>query len=328
MEFSGFFKPYPANRPLKDEERQRQLHQKQRLEVNAGDDVTVIRFNATYMELMDKWFDSRGVMTTAAVMGIGFGLFIGGMFPYSYFMGEPTGEGFWWAAFVAAIISLLPLTLSIWSLKTDTFRYTHFPIRLNRKTRMVHVFRTDGTVLSVPWDEVFFCIAALPQRNWEIQGHVLEKDGVTVRETFAFPVNGAGERDRDQLPRYWEFIRRYMEDGPGAVAKNVEYCLPIAEHRESFAEGFHHLHARAHAAPTPLLVGVLLIYLATYPGRWIALRTSKIPQWPKEIDDVCIAEANDPYRKDASNNEPITDHTPIYFVTAIGIALLAWAWLA
>ncbi len=324
MEYSGLFKPYPANRLLKDEERQRQLHQKQRLEVDAGDDVTVIRFNATYLELMDKWLDARGIMTSVAVMGIGFGLFAIGVWPYFYFTSNQVGDGFWLPAIAMSVLAIAFLVLPFWLLKTDAFRYTHFPIRLNRKTKMVHVFRTNGTVLSVPWDEVFFCVAALPQNNWEIQGHVLDADGTTVKETFALPVIGTGERDREQLSRYWEFVRRYMEEGPSSVARLIEYCLPIAERRESFADGFHHLHARAHAAPAPILIGVLLIYLVTYPGRWFALRTSKIPQWPAEIEAVNVIETNDPYRKDSSGNAPVTDHTPIYFVVAISIALLVW----
>jgi len=105
MEYSGFFKPYPANRPLKDEERQRQLHQKQRLEVDTGDDVTVIRFNGTYLELMDKWLDSRGLMTFAAAMSLSLGMFVGGMFPYDYLAGNQLDEGWGWAAAAMALIS-------------------------------------------------------------------------------------------------------------------------------------------------------------------------------------------------------------------------------
>ena len=43
-------------------------------------------------------------------------------------------------------------------LKTDSFTYTHAPMRFNRKTRMVHVFqiKANAEVLSVPWDEIYF----------------------------------------------------------------------------------------------------------------------------------------------------------------------------
>lgn len=192
---------------------------------------------------------------------------------------------------------------------------------------MVHVFRTNGTVLSIPWDQVFFCIAALPQRGWEIQGHVLEKDEITIKETFALPVNGVGDNDREQLPRYWEFIRRYMEEGPAAVAQRVEYCLPITDRKESFTQGIHRFHGQVHALPAVLLIPVLLLYMLPYPGRWIAMHTSKLPVWPQEIEDACVIDSDDPFRKDASTNKPITDHTLIYMVLAFGAALLAaWVW--
>lgn len=326
MEFTGFNKAYPANRPLTDKEHERRLMQKQRLDIDEADDLSVIRFNSTYMEVVDKWFAWRGipatiglVFFTMATVFLVVMLFIFSSPPNHF------SETWPWFLLLCAIYAPL-LGLMWWIVKKDCFRFTHYPIRLNRKTRMVYVFRTDGTVLSALWDELFFCVAALPQNNWEIQGHVLEKDGVTVKETFAFQVVGTGEADRAQLPRYWEFVRRYMENGPQAVAKHVEYCLPIADQRESFTFGFHRMHSFAGAGPLPLMIALLLIYLAAYPGRWLAMRTSKLPMWPKEIEEHCVIEANDPYRKDASINKPITDHSLIYLVAAIGIGLLIWAW--
>lgn len=328
MDFNGFFGSYPANRPLTDKEHERRLKQKQRLDIDEADDLSVIRFNSTYLEVVDKWFAWRGVNSTIALVGLVGGIAINAIFwiPPSLEL-ESFLEGLPWALLMLAI-SVPFFLLMGWIVKKDCFRFTHYPIRLNRKTRMVHVFRTDGTVLSAPWDEIFFCIAALQQNNWEIQGHVLKKDGVTVKETFALPANGTGAADRDQLPRYWEFVRRYMEDGPQSVAKCVEYCLPIADQRESFTFGFHRMHSWASVAPLPLVIFMLLVYIATYPGRWLAMRTSKLPVWPREIENVCVIEANDLYRKDASTNQPITDHSLIYLVAAIGIGLLVWTWWA
>lgn len=330
MDFGGFFKPYPANRPLTDKERERRLLQKQRLDVKESDDLSAIRFNATYMEVVDKWFAWRGIMTTTSLVAItGVVVFWGAVI--MLVMEKPDillSDGDGWLLFGGMTVISAPFLLLMgWFLKTDAFRFTHYPIRLNRKTKTVHVFRTDGTVLSTPWNDLFFCIAALPQNNWEIQGHVLDKDGVTVKETFAFPATGTGAADRDQLPRYWEFVRRYMEDGPQSVAKHVEYCLPIADQRERFTDGFHRMHGQAHALVVPILIAVLLfLYILPYPGRWLAMRTSKLPVWPKEIEDACVIDPNDLFRKDATMNQPITDHSLIYLVAAIGIGLLVWAW--
>ena len=329
MEYSGLIRPYKINRPLKDAERQRQLHQKQRLEAEPAYQMSVIRFNATYMELVDKWFAWRGFLTTVAIAGIGI---MGGGWLAMLFgsLTTPGGINSDWLFLLLMFAMASPVFILIaWILKADAFRLTHFPIRLNRKTRMVHVFRTNGTVLSVPWDELFFCIASLPQGNFEIQGHVLDKDGVTVKETFAlFPeVSGSKAEGTTNLPRCWEFVRRYMEDGPNLVASLVEYCLPIADQRERFAFGFHRTHSWIGATPVPLQILILLIYIVIYPGRWLAMRTSKIPQWPQEIEAVCVVDTNDPFRKDASTNKPITNNMPIYWVAAIGLALVAaWVW--
>ena len=328
MDLNGFFGPYPVGRPLTDKEREHRLSQKQRLGVKEGDDLSVIRFNSTYMEVVDKWFAWRGI---AAMIGCVFSSLILFFLVALLVTTLSTPERFsndW--PFLAVMLAMAsPLLAFIWLMliKKDISRFTHYPIRLNRKIQTLHVFRTDGTVLSAPWREIFFCIADLQKGNCEIQGHVLDKDGVTVKETFAFPVTGTGAADRDQLPRYWEFVRRYMEEGPGSVAERVEYCLPIAERREGFTDGFHRMHGQAHALFAPILIVVLFfLYVLPYPGRWLTMRTSKLPVWPKEIDDVCVIEPNDPFRKDASTNKPITDHSLVYIVVVIGIALLYWVW--
>jgi len=307
MDFRGLAKPYPFNRPLTDAERERRLLQKQRQEVDPAYQLSVIRMNSTFMELVDKYFAWKGFLTTVA---LGFCCMIGGfllaMALYSLTTPGRMETDWPWLLLMFGMASPVFL-LFFWVFKQDNFRFTHYPIRLNRKTRMVHVFRINGTVLSVPWDEVFFCIAPLPQGNWEIQGHVLDKDGVTVKETFcAFPeIAGSRYESEESLKRCWEFIRRYMENGPTSVIEQVKYCLPIADHRESFVFGFHRMHFWIGAAPLLLQIPILLMYLAIYPGRWLAMRTCKIPIWPVEIKRVCPIEANDPYRRDASTNEQL-----------------------
>ena len=320
---------FAANRSLTDQERARHLFQRQRLDVQQADDLSIIRFNATYIEVVDKWFWLRGVVTTFSLAGIFGAIVVWGASFVTFLENQNLSHSDEWVWFGGlAAISAPFLWLMLFFLKSDAFRYTHYPIRLNRKTRMVHVFRFDGTVLSAPWKDLFFCIASLPQNNWAILGHVLNKDGITVDETFAFPVTGVGAADRDQLPRYWEFVRRYMEDGPQSVAKHIEFCLPIASQREGFTDGFHRMHWKSAGAPFPIMIGMLLLYLVSYPGRWLAMRTSKLPVWPAEIEAVCTIDPADPYRKDASTNPPITDHSLIYIVAAIGLGLLAWAWYA
>ena len=327
MDLNGLFAPYPVDRPLMDNEREYRLLQNHRLNIQEGDDLSIIRFNTTFMEIVDKWFAWRGI---ASMIGGVFSTMIVLFMVADLLNTLSVAEGNNWIVSVVTVVIAFPLLAFMWFMliKKDNFRFTHYPIRLNRKTKSVYLFRTNGTVMSAPWNEIFFCIADLQRGNCEIQGHVLDKDGITVKETFAFPVTGVGTADRDQLPRYWEFVRRYMEDGPQSVAKHIEFCLPIASQREGFTDGFHRMHWKSAGAPFPIMIGMLLLYLASYPGRWLAMRTSKLPVWPAEIEAVCTIDPADPYRKDASTNPPITDHSLIYIVAAIGLGLLAWAWYA
>ena len=303
MQYTGLAKKYSINRRLTDRERERQLKQKARLEVEPAYQLSVIRLNSTYVELVDKYFAWKGFLTTFAIIAAAMMSYfaIGSLFITPVTESETTEELFF-ALGVLVIVAPL-LFFLYWMFRKEAFAWTHYPIRLNRKTRMVHVFRTDGTVLSVPWDEIFFCIARLPQADYEIQGHVLDADGVAVKETFAFAMLTGSEKESELLKQHWEFLRRYMEgENLAPIYEHARYVLPIADKRESFKLGFHRTHADVGAVPLPFQAMILLIYLISYPGRWLAMRTSKLPVWPDEIEAQCRIDPDDPYVRDANDN--------------------------
>ena len=285
MEYTGLTKKYPVDRVLTEQEQHLRLLRHERLDLDPAHELSVVRMNSSFLEVVDKHYAFKGFMTTAVLAGLALvGWMLADMVWVSIREAGRLAND--WPYLLALLALFLPIgLLCIWLLRKESFAYTHYPIRLNRKTRMVHVFRLDGSVLSVPWNEVFFCLGALPQRGWEIQGHVLNADGQTVKETFAFAPHGVGEREREMLKQYWEFVRRYMEDGPQAVASEVKVCLPIAERRETFAFGWHRTHYHVGALPLVMQALMLVLYLVIYPGRWFALRTSRIPKWPADVDD-------------------------------------------
>ena len=58
------------------------------------------------------------------------------------------------------------------------------------------------------------------------------------------------------------------------------------------------------SSPLPL-IGIFDAFGATVDGadheslfRWIAMRTSKIPQWPQWVEDECRIEPHDPWRRE------------------------------
>lgn len=199
---------------------------------------------------------------------------------------------------------LIPAILfSFKLLKTEWFAWTHYPVRFDRKNRLVHVFRLNGSTYSVPWDSVFFTTGLSHRKDankdYYISGHVLADDNKTVIDTFCLP---ATHSDRKQLERHWEFVRRYMEEGPESVIGVVDFCLPIAKKREGYRFGQLYLLSGFNGAPLflfPLLF--VLAFIFSVP-RYLAMVTSRVPVWPESIESLCRIDKDDPYRVDASGN--------------------------
>ena len=64
---------------------------------------------------------------------------------------------------------------------------------------------------------------------------MLADDRNTVLDTFSFSVDST---DQDELRSHWEFMRRYMEEGPQDAYKRVEVCMPLNGQKESFRVAF------------------------------------------------------------------------------------------
>ena len=205
-------------------------------------------------------------------------------------------------------------------LRKESFNYTHYPIRYNRKTGMVHYFRPDGEIRSVPWRDVFFTVAS-GSNLWGIRGHVLADDGVTVVDTFGVGDTGtlrshAADPDTgqyeyaDRMRSHWEFIRRYMEEGPAEASQIVRFCVPVTDRKETPAGAFHRAFGLFRGSSIFQIV-MAPFCLWMFLGRLIAIATSQIPQWPAEINAACAIEPNDPYAiRGNAQSEPIPDKAP------------------
>jgi hypothetical protein len=296
MGYTGLLKPYKINRPLSDVDRANQMHQKKKLDVKTSHELTVIEINSSYIEVVDKFFYWKGGMTTGCILLL---TMMGcALLSLAYITAFVNKDWESWVFLLFACLGYSPLVWLFTKSIRKEINYTHYPIRLNRKTRKVHVFRQDGTVLTTPWDKLFITQVPVTGRDWEFQCHVLAPDGITILETFGLPALGYGEAGREQCKGYWEFIRRYMEEGPARVYDEISGCLPIKQQRETFKFIYHRL-AYSVGSYNPMILG----YYGFYgPGRWLAMRYSKIPQWPADIEAQCPVEANDPYFKDASMN--------------------------
>ncbi|KWF70582.1 hypothetical protein WL92_08020 [Burkholderia multivorans] len=304
MDYTGLLaKKYRVNRKLTNEERLNRLDQKVRQDIEPFYNISVIKLNSVYLECVDRWFIYRGSATALILIFFVSAVFmlIGPWLLTSSPHLVPTVSDLVWMLTVALIYAP-GCSLLMWFFLKESFSWTHFPIRFNYRNKKVYVFRRDGTVLIADWNNMFFtlgrCERTVGQQNWDIRGHVLDEDGETVRETFALP----GDTMRvDQLKHCWEFVRRYMEEGPASVYRDVYWCHDIAERREKYKAGLRYMFFSLNGQPIGQILLSPVFFVASL-GRWFAMRTSKIPVWPAEIEAECAVEPFDPYLRDASRN--------------------------
>lgn len=303
MNHSKLTQCYPLNRKLTDEERQNQLRQKERLDVEPIYNASTIKFNSTFVEIVDRLFNYRGMHTATAAF-ISISLFFMLFIPlFSDLLHERAltkttllGTGILFCINAPAIVAL------IWSICKESFRWTHYPIRFNRRNRMVYVFCFDGVVRSAKWDDLFFTLGRFEWTPggsiWDIRAHALKADRETVEWTFALPCDSEYIH---QLKMFWEFVRRYMEEGPASVHDGVLWCHDIATQRETYHAGLDALYQTFNGQPFYQIAGAPIFRLIAL-GRSFVMKTSKTPVWPDEVEAQCKVDPADPYLLDASNN--------------------------
>ena len=304
MDYTGLTTKFPNDRPLTDFEKQHHLKQKSRLDVPLLAQLCVVKIDSNRLVSVDRWYGWRGFLALVggviALIGLGAVLMFCGLLVFG---DVPNENGLWEALFFGIAMFLAVLALGAWMAGKEMFRWTYYPIVLDRKRRLVHVFRLDGSVLTAPWDKIYFTLGRgkgpVGQFNWDIRGLILAEDGVTVKETFAFCIATSRVENAHS---HWEFLRRYMEEGPQAVLDAVLYCMPVDGKRESFAFSKERIFANDAQSP-----GIMYVVMAPFNYlhaimRWVVMQTSKIPAFPPEIEATLQPEPGDKYARDASMN--------------------------
>jgi len=303
VDYTGLTSTFSNDRPLNDFDRQHHLKQKARLDVPLLAELCVVKMNSNRLVSVDRWYGWRGLAALIGAIGVLFG--VGGILMLAWILvvGElPNENGLWVAVFISMAMAAGLAGAGAWGACKEMFRWTYYPIVLDRKHRQVHVFRLDGTVLTAAWDKLYFTLGRgkgpFGWHNWDIRGLILDADGVTVRETFAFSMVTS---EIEGARSHWEFLRRYMEEGPQAVWDAVLYCMPIDGKPESFAVSKERVFANYAQIPLIYLIMIPFNYLHAIM-RWAVMQTSKIPAFPPEIEATLQPESGDKYVRDASMN--------------------------
>lgn len=327
---------YPVNRSLTDDERANRLDQKTPLDVSPNDYLSVIDFNSTYLDLVDRWYPVKGFNTWVGFLIGAVLLFVVGFFGWALVFDtgglDPDEQWVPWVGWGLLIpLGLLFLYGAFSLVRTECFRWTHYPMRLNRKSRQVHVFQQDGSVLVACWDDLYIVLAdaftPFIGKTYDLRAHVLQADGKTVEASFSLGYVFAG--NQDSIRRLWEFVRRYMESDSGVPESfhNLEFLMPLKERREGFAFGvLRTFMTFLHWPALQLVFSIPFSWIAV--GRWFAMSTGEIPAWPDDVLASGLVGENDPYQKDWRANPPFTSkqiYWPWFcflFGIAVSIAIL------
>ncbi|MGY0634591.1 DUF6708 domain-containing protein [Luteimonas sp. A478] len=311
--YTGLIKKFAVNRPLNNQDRNFHLDQDRRLDVKPYPDLMVIKLNSTYVEVVDKYFQGKGFLSLM-VLAFSIMVFVFGGAVFSTVVDEivqiePDQAHINFGVGMGGASILFGIGV-IWFGRVEWRGYTHYPIRLNYKTQMVHVFRKDGSVLSVPWADLYFTLDYDFSyfRFWHIHGHVLAEDRETVLETFALGMSGdVSAGGLRLLHAHWEFFRRYMAEGPESVAGYVRHAMPVDGKRESFRSGYEVIMSELrYDHPVADMFRAILwpFFFLQSLVRWVVMRTSRMPRWPAEIEDVNKVSPDDPYSIDSWINPP------------------------
>lgn len=283
-----------VNRPLTKDEKTNRLSQKERSPCAPWYQNSVIKMNATFLECTDVVFGHKGIVATFMLP---FPFMIG----YSLFdmLNDLVTKGTQDNPYlVIAIMFAVFLLISLFMLTIEYFRYTHYPIRFNRKTRKVYKYNFDGTVMVEDWDKLFFVLSPAVFGDQKVDGVRLAEDRETVLDNVALPFYA--DKNEPFLLSQWEFVRRYMEepDELPHLAGQVEQVMDIADRRETWWHGFQLQLTNYTGGILPILIVMFPFLFLISLGRWLAMQTCTIPVWPEEVEKECQIDPNDPYIRD------------------------------
>jgi len=179
-------------------------------------------------------------------------------------------------------------------IRTEVFTHRHLVARFNRITRQVHINRPGyaGGVVTLPWDAAAPVIDPKHEEYVGIGGVLIlgflaEQSGAGYDETMMLgrPMSGNTE-----LVGFWEYIRRFMEEGPDSVPrpKRLLKLHPFTWEPLRAAMRFMSLTWRPGGRLGTVIAATLLspLILLLALCHWISLLLCHQPRWPKIIEEA------------------------------------------
>ncbi|WP_321847503.1 DUF6708 domain-containing protein [Burkholderia diffusa] len=256
---------------------------------------SVIAFNESHMDLVDWSYHKIGPLEIIWTFVFSLSVCLIAYVCIDTFLVSSIQDSLFYSSVVVAVF--FPGAIWFSRILFMTFTgCTHYPVRLDRRNQMVHVFRHNGEggVSSYRWRDITFGMigGGALQRGYVqgvMAGYVRRPDG-----SYDYFRLGVMWPTEEGMRGQWEYFRRYMEEGPDSLPE-PEILLPIANKRESFRMGAQLCWFMA----GPMLGPAIFLAPLTVPGsllRWFIMHvTRRLPRWPQHIVDICPVSADDKY---------------------------------
>lgn len=276
-----------------------ELDKEEKVSEEAVNCSAVYRKNDVYLETshVDE-HDQRGFFT--AMMGFPaaavcvFFTYMALKISYRVYTGESGGH-----MAIAVVFMVAALMLTVWfvmqmHLRKDVFTYRHAAIRFNRKSRQVHVFYSPslGGARSYNWDDMIPTVEREAQHGFYVLS-MIAADPERERYYDTFTV-GQQLGKREDCLAWWEYIRRFMEEGPDSVPEPEWYLSDKLSLKESFLRWFPLREMKRDKArgldigPAKVRMVLMSPLLALFSlGHFVSMLTSRRVTWPPEIRQAC-----------------------------------------
>ncbi|ODB37655.1 hypothetical protein A9L43_22975 [Pseudomonas mosselii] len=251
------------------------------------------------------WEDKRGLITILSLTAIALITFefyfttdaIKKLIVLTYnYQGEPYGE-----LLVTTIFFLCLDPWLLWLYLKYGFRFTRFEmftsrhllIRFNRTTQQVYLHRPAycGGIVTLPWNGVS---SSGSDRKYAPPGGMGMPLELTWSPAFTGTLRpelilvGKSANNFAELQAEWEFIRRFMDEGPeGLPRPHITSHFPWPW--QAFTPQFEGLTHYFRSSPRVLKCGLLLLspaFLIIGTGHWVSLLLCWKPRWPKIIREA------------------------------------------
>ena len=283
--------------------------------VSAGvfDNESIYEANQIYLDVRTPNDEKRGVITI--IFACIFAFIFKGLFATVYisinkitsgqkYSGGALGgsDYFFIVLFSTAwlIFLIAFLKYSIGYVRLESFTTRRIVVRFNRITRQVYLLRPEdlGGFRIMDWNKTEVII---DKNMSELEGTggflVLAWDkgdgvdlGGTPTDNVEVTFVGKPTRNASELLAFWEYIRRYMEDGPDAVQAPKKFVSKIPWPWLSFKAAWgldtqflRHSALWVFVVANLLMLPAILIHAA---GHWLSLLLCYEPRFPRDIEEA------------------------------------------